>query len=57
MKRTERVGAMIQILTGSPSKTYSLQYFCDLFGAAKSSVSEDIQDSLRLCEKVQRFRG
>ena len=35
MKRTERVGAMIQILTGSPSKTYSLQYFCDLFGAAK----------------------
>ena len=41
MKRTERVGAMIQILTGSPSKTYSLQYFCDLFGAAKSSVSED----------------
>ena len=43
MKRTERVGAMIQILTGSPSKTYSLQYFCDLFGAAKSSVSEDIR--------------
>ena len=43
MKRTERVGAMIQILTGSPGKTYSLQYFCDLFGAAKSSVSEDIK--------------
>ncbi len=51
MKRTERVGAMIQILTGSPSKTYSLQYFCDLFGAAKSSISEDI----RACNNALSF--
>lgn len=43
MKRTERVGAMIQILTQSPNQTYSLQYFCDLFNAAKSSISEDIK--------------
>ena len=43
MKRTERVGAMIKILSGAPNKIYSLQYFCDLFGAAKSSISEDIQ--------------
>ncbi|MBS5335315.1 MAG: pur operon repressor [Clostridiales bacterium] len=43
MKRTERVGAMIQILTGNPNKPYSLQYFCDLFNAAKSSISEDIK--------------
>ena len=42
MKRTERVGAMIRILTNTPSKLYSLQYFCDAFGAAKSSISEDI---------------
>lgn len=40
MKRTERVGAMIQILTGSPSKTYSLQYFCDLFGAANPASAK-----------------
>ena len=26
MKRTERVGAMIRILTNTPSKLYSLQY-------------------------------
>lgn len=51
MKRTERVGAMIQILTGSPNKTYSLQYFCDLFGAAKSSISEDIQ----ACNNALKF--
>lgn len=42
MKRTERVGAIIKILTGTPSKLYSLQYFCDRFGVAKSSISEDI---------------
>lgn len=43
MKRTERIGAIIRILTNSPSKPFGLQYFCDLFGCAKSSVSEDIQ--------------
>lgn len=43
MKRTERVGTLIKILTENPSKIFTLQYFCDLFGAAKSSVSEDIQ--------------
>lgn len=43
MKRTERIGAMVKILTDTPLKPYSLQYFCDLFGAAKSSISEDIQ--------------
>jgi len=43
MKRTERVGAIIKILSENPNKLYSLGYFCDLFNAAKSSVSEDIQ--------------
>ncbi|MBR6473514.1 MAG: pur operon repressor [Firmicutes bacterium] len=43
MKRTERIGALIRILSECPSKPYSLQYFCDLFGCAKSSISEDIQ--------------
>ena len=42
MKRTQRVGAMIKILTDTPNKLFSLQYFCDLFNAAKSSISEDI---------------
>lgn len=43
MKRTERVGSIIHILTRNPNKAYSLQYFCDFFGAAKSSISEDIK--------------
>lgn len=43
MKRTARIGAMIKILSDNPNKLYSLGYFCQLFGAAKSSISEDIQ--------------
>jgi len=42
MKRTERVGAMIKILMDSPSRLFPLQYFCDAFDVAKSSISEDI---------------
>lgn len=45
MKRTERVGAIIKILSDTPNKSYTLQYFCDLFGAAKSSISEDIKSA------------
>lgn len=41
MKRTERVGAMIHILSQSPNKVFPLSYFCDLFQCAKSSISED----------------
>lgn len=43
MKRSERVAGIIKILTNSPNKPYSLKYFCELFDAAKSSISEDIQ--------------
>lgn len=43
LKRIERVGALIKILSDSPSKLFPLSYFCNLFSAAKSSISEDIQ--------------
>lgn len=42
MKRSHRVGAICQILTESPQKLFSLNYFCNKFAAAKSSISEDI---------------
>ncbi|MBR0600444.1 pur operon repressor [Sinanaerobacter chloroacetimidivorans] len=48
MKRTERVGAIIRILSENPCKPYSLGYFCDLFSAAKSSISEDIQTAKQI---------
>jgi len=52
MKRTERVGAIIKILTENPNKLYSLGHFCDLFNAAKSSISEDIQVAKQILENL-----
>lgn len=48
MKRTERVGAIVRILTQHPNQTYSLNYFCQLFQAAKSTVSEDVSAAKQL---------
>lgn len=42
IKRSERLGAMAHILTESPNRIHTLGEFCELFGAAKSTVSEDI---------------
>lgn len=41
MKRTQRVGTMVHILSQNPNKIFSLAYFCEKFQCAKSSVSED----------------
>lgn len=53
MKRTERVGAIIKTLTDTPNKLYPLQYFCDVFEVAKSSISEDIN----MADAAVRFTG
>jgi len=42
LKRSERACVITQILTENPNKDYSLGYFAELFGCAKSSVSEDL---------------
>ena len=41
-KRAERLAVMGQVLTASPNRIFTLSYFCDLFSAAKSTVSEDV---------------
>lgn len=43
MKRTERACVITQILTDNPNKDFSLGYFADRFGCAKSSISEDLK--------------
>lgn len=43
MKKTQRIGAIIKILSDYPNRTFSLKYFCDTLGAAKSSISEDLK--------------
>ena len=52
IRRNERMSAMMKILTAEPNKIFTLSYFCELFGAAKSTMSEDI-DILR--EVVSQF--
>lgn len=52
MKRAERVAAIIKILSETPNQMYSLNYFCELFGAAKSSISEDMQMAKQTLETV-----
>ena len=42
IKRNERLSAMGRILTASPNRVFSLSHFTELFGAAKSTVSEDL---------------
>ena len=42
IKRNERLCAMARILTNTPNRIHTLGEFCELFGAAKSTVSEDI---------------
>ena len=49
----ERIGALIKILSDQPNRIITLNYFCDLFGAAKSSISEDIVIAKQLLEELQ----
>jgi len=42
IRRNERMAALTKILTASPNRIFTLSHFCDLFGAAKSTMSEDI---------------
>ncbi|NMA85201.1 MAG: pur operon repressor [Epulopiscium sp.] len=44
--KNERIGAMIHILTENPKKVFTLNYFGELFGCAKSTLSEDV-DAVR----------
>ena len=56
MKRTDRIGAMIKILSDTPGKMFPLSYFCDLFHAAKSSISEDITIAARMISEQELGR-
>ena len=52
IKRNERLGAMTRILTDAPNRIHTLGEFCELFGAAKSTISEDID---LVSESFERF--
>jgi len=45
-RRNERMSVLMKMLAGAPNRIFTLNSFCDLFGSAKSTMSEDI-DLLR----------
>lgn len=51
-KRNERVAALVKVLCDNPNKMYSLNYFVELFGAAKSTISEDIVIAKNVFEEL-----
>lgn len=51
-KRTERIGAIVKILSDNPNKIFTLSYFTEKFNAAKSTISEDILVVKNVFEKL-----
>lgn len=51
-KRKERIGALIKILSDHPNRVFTLNYFCDIFLSAKSSISEDIVIAKNILEEL-----
>ncbi len=43
IKRNERLGVMLRMLVDTPNRIHTLSEFCELFSAAKSTISEDIE--------------
>ena len=41
-KRTERIGAIVKILSDNPNKIYTLSFFTEKFNSSKSTISEDL---------------
>lgn len=52
-KRTERIGAIVKILSDNPNKIFTLSYFTNQFNAAKSTISEDLLVVKNVFEKLQ----
>ena len=42
IRRNERMTAMMKLLSGTPNRIITLNSFCELFGSAKSTMSEDV---------------
>jgi purine operon repressor len=42
LQRNERIAAMVKLLSDAPNKIFTLGTFTEMFGSAKSTISEDI---------------
>ncbi|MHB8926760.1 MAG: pur operon repressor [Bacillota bacterium] len=62
LRRSERLAAMVKTLVDQPAVLFSLTQFAEMFGAAKSTISEDlgiVKDSLERfgLGRVETFAG
>ena len=55
-KRTERIGAIVKILSDHPNRIYTLSFFTEKFNAAKSTISEDLLVVKNVFEKLELGR-
>lgn len=53
IKRNERIAAMVKILSDTPNKVYTFNYFTELFDSAKSTISEDLVIVKRVMEDLE----
>ncbi len=53
LKRNERIGALVKILCDSPNEIHTLNYFTNIFNAAKSTISEDLVIVKKLMEDLK----
>lgn len=42
VQKHDRISVITNVLTNNPNKIYTLNYFCNLFDCAKSTISEDL---------------
>lgn len=52
-RKSERIGAIVKILSDNPNRIYTLGYFTELFTTAKSTLSEDIAVVKDVFEKLE----
>lgn len=53
LRKSERIGAIVKILSDNPNKIFTLGYFTELFDTAKSTLSEDISVVKNVFEKMK----
>lgn len=55
-RKSERIGAIVKILSDNPNKIFTLGYFTEMFTTAKSTLSEDIAVVKMVFEKLELGR-
>lgn len=53
LKRTERIGVIVTVLTEHPNKVFNLNYFTQKLSVAKSTISEDLMIVKNVFKKMR----